>query len=81
VSLSSFESRALRDIAAKLRERLQDAHNHLGKGAWVVADDAAATGMAAVRRVGEIAALYAALSDCEEVEKELMGTPKKKKEA
>jgi len=81
MSLSSLEIKALRDITTKIKSRLQDEYTHAGKGTGADPVNPVATGCLWIRRAAFIAGLEAALSDCDEVERELSGAaPKKKKE-
>lgn len=75
---SSFEFKALNDVAALIKEELTSQYTHAGDGTGLLWEDAAAAGMRWAERVGSVKALKKALSICEEVERQLMGQPKKK---
>lgn len=80
MSLSTLEVKALRDVANKIKARLQDEYTHAGKGTGADPANPVATGCLWIRRAAFISGLEAALLDCQAVEDDLSGAapPKKK---
>jgi len=79
MNLSSYEFKALADVAALIKERLQSEYTNAGDGVGLNLEDAAVAGMMWAKRVGAVAAYKEALAICQSVERQLMGEPKKAK--
>ncbi len=66
-----FENRFASALRKKLADELTAKHRELGSGTKIIANDAAATGMACARTVGEIAGLEIAIRMMDRVEEEM----------
>lgn len=71
-----YADRILNALRKKVADVLTDKHNELGGGSKLVADDAAATGMACAKVMGEISGLKTTLFLIEETEREFSGKKK-----
>ena len=72
-----YDSRLLQSLDTKLRETILRKQQELGSGTQIVHDDAAATGMKAVKYMGAIEGLNLALQLMEQTHKEMSGKAKK----
>jgi len=77
---TSFESRYLKRLGERINEDIRRGEEMLGSGSKITGD-AAATGMACTRIVGEIAGLKLALKHMQEIHKDMTGPAAHKKEA
>lgn len=80
--MKSWDERFVDEVKSRIIEDIQAAYNNFGQGRWVIRDDAAATGMAAVLIQAKIDGLNIALKHLSQAHDAMTGkAEKRQKEA
>lgn len=74
----SLDIRAFRALASRINEDIATESRNFGAGGWIIRDDVAATGMAAVLIQAKIAGMQTCLKHMDQVHKSMTGPIEKK---